>query len=86
MDVDLEKESLFQTLGLSEKTRVAKITRMVEAQLSTAEDRKLMRIGHGFPVQNFINKAFNHEGIVIEYSIARYRGDRNKFYVEINVK
>jgi GntR family transcriptional regulator len=85
MNVDLEKESLFQTLGLNEKTRIVKVTRLVEAQMATAEDCKLMQIGLGSPVQNFINKAFNSEGRIIEYSIARYRGDRNKFYVEINV-
>jgi GntR family transcriptional regulator len=86
MNVDLEKESLFQTLGLNEKTRVVRVTRLVEAQLATTEDCKLMQIEHGSPVQNFINKAYNSEGRIIEYSIARYRGDRNKFYVEINVK
>ena len=85
MNVDLEKESLFKTLGLNERTRVVKVTRLIEAHLATAEDCMLMQIGQGSSVQNFINKAFNSEGRIIEYSIARYRGDRNKFYVEINV-
>jgi DNA-binding GntR family transcriptional regulator len=44
-----------------------------------------MQIEKDFPVQNFISHAYNKKGNVIEYSFARYRSDRNKFYVEIDV-
>jgi GntR family transcriptional regulator len=57
----------------------------VEAQMANAEDRRLMRLEKDFPIQYFISHAYNKEGVVIEYSFARYLGDRNKFYVEINV-
>jgi GntR family transcriptional regulator len=86
MNVNLEKESLFQTLALNENTKVIKIKRLVDAQIANTEDRKLMQVGKGFPIQNFINKAYNRSGRIIEYCIARYRGDRNVFYVEIDVK
>jgi GntR family transcriptional regulator len=85
MDLDLEKVSLFQSLAQYEQTRVVKIKRLVEAQQANAEDRKLMCQEKDFPVQYFISHAYNKEGVVLEYSFARYRGDRNKFYVEIDV-
>jgi GntR family transcriptional regulator len=85
MDLDLEKVSLFQCLAEHEQTRVVKIKRLVEAQQANAEDRKLMCQDKDFPVQYFISHAYNKDGVVLEYSFARYRGDRNKFYVEIDV-
>jgi GntR family transcriptional regulator len=86
MDVNLEKESLYQTLALKENTKVVRVERFVEAQLANPEDCKLMQIRKGFPIQNFINKAYNRSGDIMEYCIARYRGDRNIFYVNIDVK
>lgn len=86
MNVDFEHESLYQTLAAQPQTRVIHVERVVEAQLASKVDRELMQLAKGFPVQTFYSKAFNAAGQVVEYSIARYRGDRNKFYVSIDVE
>lgn len=85
MEYDMEKESLYQTLALRESTRIVRVQRLVEAQLASSEDCKLMKLEKGFPIQSFINKAYNGDGAVIEYCISHYRGDRNKFFVEMEI-
>ena len=80
---DMEKESLYRVMSQNEKTNVVKVRRDVEAQICTREDMKYMNLQKGFPIQSFISKAYSEEGTMVEYSIAHYRGDRNKFCVEI---
>lgn len=82
---DLEKKSLFGTLAQNQNTKVVQVERIVEAVLANREDRKYLNIEKGFPIQSFINTAYNEKGDVIEYCIAHYRGDINQFRVQIKV-
>jgi GntR family transcriptional regulator len=83
LELDMEKGSLYEALSQTAKTKVVTVHRQVEAQLCTKEDQKHMNLEKGFPIQSFISKAYSQDGTLIEYSIAHYRGDRNKFCVEI---
>ena len=83
LEQDVARESLYELLSQQEKTRVATVSRQVEAQLCSREDQKYLNLSRGFPIQSFISKAYSNDGELIEYSIAHYRGDRNKFCVEI---
>lgn len=85
LELDMENNSLYQILGSQKNTTVVLVKRVVEAKIVSREDSKLLNVEKGFPVQSFLNKAFNEEGRVLEYCSSRYRGDRNKFYIEVKV-
>lgn len=83
MEHDLAKESLYPILGAQEETRIYKIKRIIEAVDATAYDIKNLNVNRGKAIQQFVSTGFNVFEEPIEYSIARYRGDRNSFEVTI---
>lgn len=83
MDHDLEKESLYSILAQREETDIYKIHRIVEAVPVTSYDIKYLDISRNKAIQKFISTGYNVFDEPIEYSIARYRGDRNSFEVVI---
>ena len=52
-------------------------------QSADQEDARILGVKRGQPIHYFITKSYNGDGKLIEYSIARYRGDRSRFLVEI---
>ena len=80
---DLEKESLYEILSQNEHTRVFRIERVVEAVLANEDDARLLDIKIGQPIHFFTSIGYNPFGQPIEYSLARYRGDRNRFEVDV---
>ncbi len=83
MKHDLENESLYPILAINEETKIYKIKRLVEATEAKAYDIKNLNISRGKAVQRFISVGYNVFDTPIEYSIARYRGDRNTFEVVV---
>ena len=61
------------------------VHRTIEATEADREDVKYMDIKQGKPIQLFHTVGYNGQNQPIEYSIARYRGDRSKFDVNIYV-
>ena len=49
------------------------------------EDAENLEIAMGKPIQSFTTTGFNVFGEVIEFSLARYRGDRSRFEVSANI-
>lgn len=80
---DLEKESLYSILSKREDTRVNHINRLMEAVSANAEDAKLLEIDLGRPIHLFTSIGYNPAGAPIEFSTAHYRGDRNRFEVDL---
>lgn len=83
IDEDMQTESLYKKLGKTENTRIYCVKRIVEAVEASSNDVKLLNIKKGKPVQKFETVGYNVFGKPIEYSIARYRGDYNRFEVMI---
>lgn len=83
MEHDLAKESLYPILAGREETRIYKIKRIIEAVDTTSYDIKNLDVNRGKAIQQFISTGLNVFEEPIEYSIARYRGDRNSFEVII---
>lgn len=83
LDRDMQNESLYKNLSRTEITRIYCVKRVVEAVEASTNDVKLLNIKKGKPVQKFETIGFNVFGKPIEYSIARYRGDYNRFEVMI---
>lgn len=83
LEHDLEKERLYTILGNSTETTIYRVERRIEAVASEKEDAELLNIKQGKPIQFFESTGYNVFGNVIEYSLARYRGDRNSFEVTV---
>jgi GntR family transcriptional regulator len=83
MDHDLEKESLYPILANQEDTRIYKIKRLIEAVDATAYEINNLDVKRGKAIQQFISTGYNVFNEPIEYSLARYRGDRNTFQVVV---
>ncbi len=80
---DFNKESLYKVLATSEKTRICRVTRVLEAVAATSKDVVNLNIRNGKPIQFAQTIGYNKFNEPIEYSMARYRGDRNRFEVDI---
>lgn len=78
---NLQRETLYSILSEREETKIFKIERTVEAIEAKAEDVKLLDMKRGKPIQYFTSIGYNAFGKPIEYTLSRYRGDRNKFQV-----
>jgi GntR family transcriptional regulator len=83
LEHDLEKESLYPILAMHEETHIYRINRTIEAVDTTAYDINNLKIRRGKAIQQFKSTSFNVFDEPVEYSIARYRGDRNSFEVII---
>ena len=82
---NMEEESLYEVLSKKTETRIYRVIRTVEAIVAGQYESNLLQIKKGYPIQLFTTIGYNQMGKPIEYSIARYRGDRNQFTVEIIV-
>ncbi len=80
---DLVKESLYSVLSTNSNTKIYKIKRLVEAVEATSYDMHHLNLKRGKAIQQFVSTAYNVFNEPIEYSIARYRGDRNSFEVYV---
>lgn len=83
LDHNLEQERLYGILSQSSATTVFRVERIVEAVEAIAEDVNLLNIKKGKPIQHFTSIGYSTFGKPIEYSLARYRGDRNSFEITV---
>ncbi len=80
---DFTTQSLYQTLEEQYNKRVERAVRKIEAVGATAKEARLLGVKTGAPVCLVRSTAYLADGVPIEYSVARYRGDRNQFTVEL---
>jgi GntR family transcriptional regulator len=85
LDHDLVNESLYHILSEVDFTRIVKARRTIESVLASESEAKMLNIHKGDALQIIKTTACNKEDIRIEYTIAKYRGDRNLFVVETQV-
>lgn len=83
LEEDFTVESLYSKLEEKYGCRVLRALREIEATIANPEELKYLNINKGAAICLVKTVAFNSEDIPVEYSIARYRGDRNKFTVEL---
>ncbi len=83
LERNLENERLYTILGEKHATTIYRVDRLVEVAEATTTDVKLLDIKKGKPIQLFYSTGYNEDGLVIEYSIARYRGDRSSFEITV---
>lgn len=83
---NLEEERLYTILSSKTETTVHYVKRCVEAVEADKEDALFLNIKQGKPIQLFESTGYNVYGEIIEYSLARYRGDRSRFEVTVSPK
>lgn len=83
LDRDFVKESLYPILSELKETKICKIRRFIEAVEAKQYDIKSLNMTNGKAIQQFISIGFNYKDEPIEYSLARYRGDKNRFEIVI---
>jgi GntR family transcriptional regulator len=86
LDHDFTKESLYSILSQDETVKVCYVKRLVEAVEASSTDIKYLDIKSRIPIQFFTSVGYNIYEQPIEYSLARYRGDRNIFEVTVFVE
>lgn len=83
MQHDMVRESMYNVLAEREETRICRVNRTMEAVAANARDSRLLNIRTGKPVHLFHTIGYNQHDEPIEFSVARYRGDRNRFEVDL---
>jgi len=80
---DMESESIYEILENECNLPVAGARRSLESTLAGEFEARLLNIAKGAPIQYFESVAYLEDGTPVEYSLAKYRGDRNKFTYEL---
>lgn len=82
---DLNQVRLYDFLSRNSRTRIHSVTRQIEAVAAGKYESKLLVVPVGSPIQLTTTCGFSASQEVIEYSVARYRGDKSKFVVELHM-
>lgn len=83
MEHNLQEERLYSILGQNVETAVFRVKRVVEAVEANRLDQQHLNMKTGKPIQHFTSTGYNTYGKPIEFSLARYRGDRNSFEIVV---
>lgn len=83
MEHNFEEESLYSVLSQDDSVKVYCVKRLVEAVEATSSDAEKLNMKKGKPIQFFTTVGCNVFGQPIEFSLARYRGDRSSFEVTV---
>lgn len=81
--LDLNNHSLYKTLEKHYGISITRARRLMEVDQATEEDANLLGVEEGSPIQLSRTVAWNQYGVPIEFSIARYRGDKSQFVIEL---
>lgn len=83
LENNLESEQLYSILKIRDNTKIFRIDRIVEAVEAKTADVKLLDMKRGKPIQHFTSIGYNALGKPVEYTLSRYRGDRNSFEITV---
>lgn len=85
MDIDMEKVGLYQFLDMNEETAPVRSTRFIEAVCAEEPDARLLGIHKGDAMHHTTSVTYNKNDVPLEYTIAKYRGDKNAFRCELKL-
>lgn len=83
LSYDFEAHSLYDLMEQICGLRLTHVTRRIEAVNATPEESMLLQVGKDAALCLVKTTGYTAENVAIEYSVARYRGDRNEFSVEL---
>ena len=82
-DEDLTNRSLYELLSSKYSLVITHGFRTIEAIPASSSDAKLLNVRTGSPVLLLKSVGLLEDGTPLEYFIARHRGDRSRFQVEL---
>lgn len=85
LNYDMEKTGLYEFLDKNEETKAVRSTRALEAIVAGKTLSDLMQINKGDPIQLTKSISYNKDDVAVEFTITKFRGDRNVFVVELTV-
>ena len=83
LEQDLERGSLYERLETLYNARISRVHREIEAANANRREAELLDIESGSAICLVKTTGFTDADLPVEYSVARYRGDRNKFSIEL---
>ena len=83
LSVDFEQASLYETIETKYQVRIQRVTRIFEAVLANAREAEILGVKKGSPICFVKTIAYSRHDEPIEFSLARYRGDKSQFMVNI---
>lgn len=83
LDVDFSTLNLYEELEDRFHIKIYRARRVLEAIAANAAEAKLLQIKEGEPVCYVTTVAYTKSDEAVEFSRARYRGDRNKFSIDL---
>jgi len=83
LSLDFKDISLYETVAERYGINIKRVDRVFEAILSGAFDSEELNVKKGSPICFVKTVAYDQNDAPFEYSLARYRGDKNQFHVNI---
>ncbi|GAB4561434.1 MAG: GntR family transcriptional regulator [Anaerolineae bacterium] len=80
---DMRTQSLYRVLESRYGLVIVRARRSLEAVAATAEEARLLQIEKGAPLLLLRSVGYLEDGRPLEYYVARHRGDRARFDVEL---
>lgn len=81
----LSNFSMYEILAENELTKIKRVERTIEACHANGSEMKLMKMDKGGLINLCINKGFSGTNEPIIYEIVKYRADKVKYSIEINL-
>ncbi len=81
---DFNKESLYKIIDREYNLKIDGASLILESKIAGDYQTKHLGIEKGDPIQLIRRIAFLEDKTPIDYSLAEYRGDRNKFTISLN--
>jgi len=84
LSLDFTDISLYETVEERYRIQISRVERVFEATLAGALESELLCVKKGSPICFVETVAYDQHDKPFEYSLARYRGDKNRFHVSIS--
>lgn len=84
MSHNFEKESLYEVISSNPVTQICHTKNIISACMATSEDVKLLGVKLNSSILSVNNYATNSKGKIVDYAFARYRGDSNRFEIDVD--
>ena len=85
LNTNMEAFGLYQFLDQNGETRAVRSTRSMTAIVAGKFEAAIMQIPKGAPIQLTKSVSYNKDDLPVEFTISKFRGDRNEFVVELNI-
>ena len=85
LEMNMEHCGLYEFLNKAAETQAVRSVRSLTAIAAGKYEAEMMQIEKGAPIQMTKSVSYNARGIPVEFTVSKFRGDRNEFIVELNI-